>query len=183
MSLRKPVKVRCPDCGKTRKVGYYVAQGRSEYACKSCTTIQRNKQGKHGFESHPLYRTWTNMKRRIDKPHAMKDRCYAGLDMDPKWRDVITFIAWATKAGWEPGLSIERKDNAKGYWPRNCKFIPTPLQARHRRDNSMSQKLANEINRRVVRGEIRFHVAKDVHGRTGIPLSTCNKVAYGVNWQ
>jgi hypothetical protein len=149
--------------------------------------VQRNKDNaKHGLERHPLYPTWANMKRRVDNPHMSRgDRSYASLNlgMDPAWRDVTVFIDWAIKAGWKPGLSIERKNNTKGYWPRNCIFIPVLHQARNRRNNTMTQKLASEINRRVARGEVRYHVAKDIHVRTGIPLSTCNKVAYGVSWQ
>jgi hypothetical protein len=145
--------------------------------------VRNIDNAKHGLEQHPLYQTWANMLKRIDNPMGSKrNHGYAGLDVDPEWRDVRNFLAWALATGWAKGMSIERRDNKQGYWPDNCHWIPVLHQARNRRDNSMSVSIAREIQQRIARGEIRYHVAKDVANRTGISLSTVNKVAYGYNW-
>jgi transcription elongation factor Elf1 len=174
----------CPRCSIVFQVHRNnLAKKKTPY-CKSCATALRNTaNAKHGLEKHPLYQTWVNMIQRIDRPGAnKKNHGYAGLDMDPKWRDVTNFVGWGVLSGWEKGLSIERKDNKRGYWPDNCRWIPKQHQARNRRDNSMSLELAKEIQLRVARGETRYRVAKDVATETGIPLSTVVKVAYGYNW-
>ena len=45
------------------------------------------------------------------------------------------FINWADKAGYKPGLSIDRIDNDKGYYPDNCRWSTPAEQQRNRRDN------------------------------------------------
>jgi hypothetical protein len=185
MDRKYMTEVACPDCRQKRWVQVYNLKVMKSLRCKTCMLTARNKaRAKHGLERHPLYTTWTNMLRRVDKWHeSSKNKRYLGLDVDPAWRDVTTFVTWALGAGWKPDLSIERRDIHKGYWPDNCTFIPKLHQARNRRDNSVTLTLARQIQKRVAGGEVRYRVAKEFAATTGVPLSTLVKVAYGYNWK
>jgi hypothetical protein len=50
------------------------------------------------------------------------------------WESFEIFRSWALSQGYEPGLSIERRDVDGDYTPDNCTFIPRSAQARNRRD-------------------------------------------------
>ena len=134
----------------------------------------------HGARFHPIYNTWKNVKRRLTD--EKRNPTYAGLDMDPAWQNVWVFIEWATAAGWQSGLSIERKDNSRGYWPDNCCFIPLGDQARHTSRNVITWDIAKAVHERVATGEIRNHVAKSVAQKYGISYWTVSAVAYGRAW-
>lgn len=181
---RSTVPKTCTVCGAVRFVPPSMMRAYKTSLCKRCTLTTRNKaRAKHGLERHPLYAMWANMLRRLANPVG-KSRTYAGLDIDPAWAaDVQVFYGWAIEAGWKPGLSIERRDNSRGYWPDNCCFIPLVHQARHRNNNSIMPAIANLVKARVAFGENRYRTAKSIAAEYSIPLSTVIKVAYGYNWK
>lgn len=94
-----------------------------------------NMNHKHGLRKHPLYRTWSNIKTRcynVNDPHY-KNWGGRGITMCDVWKDdFLTFHNWAISNGWEPGLTIERIDNDKGYEPLNCKWITHAEQAKNK---------------------------------------------------
>lgn len=51
---------------------------------------------------------------------------------------IESFIQWALNNGWHKGLTIDRKDNDKGYSPDNCRWITPQKQALHRRKRCCS---------------------------------------------
>jgi len=176
------IDVTCPDCGVIRHLWPYEIKKYKGSWCKHCGQSRRAKaqMTKHGARFHPLYNTWKNVRRRISDPR-FKD--YTNLDIDPAWQnDVWNFIRWAENAGWKPGLSIERRDNKRGYWPDNCCFIPLGDQARHTSRNTIDWDIAKEVHERVATGEIRNHVAKSVAQKYGISYWTVSAVAYGRAW-
>jgi len=176
------IEIVCPDCGVTRFLWPFEVKKQKGPWCKHCGNSRRSKaqMTTHGARFHPVYNTWKNMKRRITD-RRFKD--HFGLDMDPAWTDVQVFIAWAIAKGWKPGLSIERRDNARGYWPDNCCFIPLGDQARHTSRNTITWEIANEIKSRISAGEVRFRAAKTIAAKYGIPVSTVAAVAYGRGWK
>ena len=77
----------------------------------------------------PGYISWRRMRQRLNHRAG-----YEHLDVDPRWHDFKVFIA---DIGERPkGLTLERKDNTKGYWPWNCVWATVADQASNRRNAS-----------------------------------------------
>ena len=77
------------------------------------------------------------MIQRCTNPNSHGYRWYGakGITVCDEWRHFRAFKAWALDSGFEPGLSIERIDNNKGYCPDNCKLIPLRDQGKNRSNN------------------------------------------------
>jgi hypothetical protein len=57
-----------------------------------------------------------------------------GISYIPAWESYDAF--WADMAPtWQPGLSIERRDNNGNYTPANCLWVSAAEQARNKRTN------------------------------------------------
>lgn len=92
----------------------------------------------HRETNTPLYRMWYNMKVRCNYPKSDHYRFYGarGITVCPEWEDSYeAFRDWAVESGYVDGLTIERKDNDKGYNPDNCRFIPMRNQFYNTRRN------------------------------------------------
>jgi hypothetical protein len=100
------------------------------------------KREQHRLTKHPLYTVWIGMKLRcygVNQPR-FKDYGGRGLTICATWRNSFTeFYKWAEENGWKPWLSIERKNNNKGYSPDNCCFIVRAMQARNRRTSKLTE--------------------------------------------
>lgn len=83
---------------------------------------------------HRIYRTWTNMKNRCNnnKYPGYKNYGGKGIIVCREWYTYKNFELWAMNNGYKEGLSIERKDNSKGYNPENCTWIEIKNQSKNR---------------------------------------------------
>ncbi|QVY60931.1 hypothetical protein [Cytobacillus gottheilii] len=90
---------------------------------------------KHGDFGTKLYGVWAGMKRRCDNSNSIPYRDYGGrgIKVCEEWKDYSSFKEWAIRAGYEEGLSIERKDVNSDYCPENCMWIPLNQQNRNKR--------------------------------------------------
>ena len=97
--------------------------------------IGRNaSQYKHGMHGTATYRSWNSMKSRV---RYREDDTYRNVDMDPRWEDFQTF--WADMGTRPDGQTIDRIDNARRYWPDNCRWA-TKEQQRQNQDRSRGYK-------------------------------------------
>ncbi len=138
---------RC-DCGTEKWV--YASNLRSGTTL-SCGCLQRERAAEtlaavntvHGGRGERLYKKWAGMKSRCYNPRHSSFKNYGGkgVTVCPEWRnDFSAFRSWAMENGWDENapkgaLTIDRKDNGKGYSPDNCRFVPLSAQSRNRSIN------------------------------------------------
>lgn len=88
----------------------------------------------HGMSKTSLYKSWAAMKRRCDNPDDFHKKYYKnkGITYCDEWKTFENFRDWALNNGWLEGLTIERKDNSKGYNPENCCWVTMEEQSKNR---------------------------------------------------
>jgi hypothetical protein len=127
----------CVCGGKKNALAYELRSGKvSSCGCK----IKEGVAVTHGYarkgqKRSPTYSIWAAMLQRCRNP---KDPAYAhyggrGITVDSKWHSFVAFISDMGEA--PKGMSLERKDNNKGYEKANCVWSTTAQQASNRRNN------------------------------------------------
>lgn len=152
--LMKMGNFKCWACGKE-----FTASPRKMWGYKSCGCIRT----KHGQIDHPLHTVWVSMRQRCTNPNepAWKDYGGRGIAVCDEWNEFKTFFKWALASGWQPGLTVERKDNYKGYSPSNCCFATMATQQHNRRDNAFTPALVKVLRERFSNGERQCDLARE----------------------
>lgn len=74
-----------------------------------------------------LYFVYKAMIQRCTNPNNKDYKHYGkrGISVCPFWKDYTRFKGWAIIAGYKPNqkLTLDRKENNKGYSPSNCRWI------------------------------------------------------------
>ncbi len=89
---------------------------------------------KHGMRETRLYNIWCGMKRRcLNKSDAAYPRYGGrGITICEEWIESFEpFMVWAMANGYDKKLTIDRKDNDKGYTPENCRWATYAQQNRN----------------------------------------------------
>ncbi len=129
--------VRC-DCRRFKVVATTsLRRGKTKSCGCRRTELVRLALRTHGDSETRLYNQWTLMRQRCYNPNRDAYRYYGGegKEVCAEWRhDYVAFKDWAlTSGGYQEGLTIERLDNAKGYSPDNCTWIPRNRQPHNTR--------------------------------------------------
>lgn len=126
------------DCGKTvlvRTNGLRTGNSTS-CGCKRTEGVKRSNT-KHGESRDRLYKIWGNMKQRISNPNLDDFKYYGGkgIGLCEEWEEYNGFRKWALENGYSKELTIDRKDNNKGYFPDNCRWVDMKTQCNNRESN------------------------------------------------
>ena len=92
----------------------------------------------HNGRHTKLYEVWKSMRARCSNPNNKRYDRYGGrgITVCKQWDDSFsTFREWAYSSGYHDGLTIERLDNDKGYYPDNCTWCDLFAQANNRCNN------------------------------------------------
>ena len=93
---------------------------------------------KHGDSYTKLYGIYKSM---IERCYNVNNKRYddyggRGIDVCCEWTDDYEeFKKWAVRTGYKNGLSIDREDNSRGYYPDNCRWVTQKVQANNTRRN------------------------------------------------
>lgn len=123
---------RC-DCGKTRSLQTSQLTSGKVTSC-GC---QNPRAKKHSIiKGHRrLYSIYSSMIARCHNPKSTSYKYYGGkgIAVCDEWKNSFeNFSKWSDLNGYNDTLSIDRKDNSKGYCPSNCRWIPLSEQSNNK---------------------------------------------------
>lgn len=134
-------KCKCA-CGTVKSVasGHLVSGRSTNCGCertKKMVAAAKAASTKHGMYGTKTYWVWKAMRSRCDNPNNMSYPRYGakGITYDPAWKDFEAFYADMGEA--PEGLSLERKDNSRGYSRANCRWATAEEQNRNKGDNAL----------------------------------------------
>jgi hypothetical protein len=125
------------------------------------------------------------MLQRIKNP---KDKDYndyggRGIDMDPKY-DPDYNNQGLTKAfknfyndvgDYQDPLTLDRRDNNKGYWKDNIRLVTITEQARNKRNNVVTQEIVDSMRKDYENGMIQARICDKYNLGSGAVSSIINK--------
>ena len=125
------------DCGTVKDVrSNDLVRGKvTSCGCNANLTGTGAKAFKHGWSETKIYDVWKGMRARCSYPDNPNYEFYGGrgISVCPRWENFENFLADMGEP--EPGMSLDRIDNDKGYCKENCKWMSKLDQANNRRNN------------------------------------------------
>lgn len=128
---------RC-DCGNT----YYLpSNSLTSGKTKSCGCLKREKAIEvfttHGKSKERIHKEWRGILHRCKNPTASHYENYGGrgISVCEEWRGengFVNFYNWSMENGYSDDLTLDRKDNDKGYSPDNCRWVTHMENCRNR---------------------------------------------------
>ena len=106
-----------------------------------CLKKERFHNRKHGLSNHKLYAIWEAMIQRCYNPRNKKYDSYGGrgIEVCSEWRQNFqAFFEWSMQNRYPVGdkgqkLTIDRRDNDRGYSPDNCRWATYSVQNSNQR--------------------------------------------------
>lgn len=122
------------DCGNKKDLALFNVNLGNTISC-GCYRKERFLKlvTKHGiYQSDEidkkLYNVWNAMHHRCYDPNNVNYKNYhsRGITVSSVWHGsdgALSFVTWAKNNGYKEGLELDRRDNDKGYSPKNCRFV------------------------------------------------------------
>ena len=125
-------------CGSLHLVQYSGLTRLDKKRVQSCGCLNKESHLKHGHsvggKRSREFNTWHAMMQRCFNPNNKNYKDYGGrgITVCPRW---VRFENFLNDMGVKPrGLTIERKNNNKGYSPSNCMWATWTQQAHNKRN-------------------------------------------------
>lgn len=127
------------DCGNiVRVVSSRLKSGNTQ----SCGCLHKQKTSEinksHGMRNTRIYGIWCRMKQRCYNPNSIDYKEYGGrgISVAEEWKNSFeNFMEWSVISGYSDNLTIDRKDNERGYSPDNCQWVSRSIQSNNKRNN------------------------------------------------
>jgi hypothetical protein len=105
--------------------------------------MAKKRATKHGMCKTRVYRIWKGMKQRCLNPRNPDYPEYGGCGrgLHPDWHPFVSFFADVGHQD-DTGLSLDRRDNDKGYGPTNWRWATRSEQARNQRPRKRKKQKA-----------------------------------------
>lgn len=133
-SSNRYLKLKCLDCNSIFEKRYNRFNNTTECKCK------KNKNNTFGYSKDGLYKIYRGIINRTTNPNhcAYKNYGARGIKICEEWfNDFTLFYQWSINNGYIKGLTIERINNDKGYFPDNCCWITRNQQQTNKRNNHL----------------------------------------------
>lgn len=107
----------------------------------------------HGLSKTRLYSIYSGMKQRCYNPNNQHYQWYGakGITICDEWmveNGLQNFIEWSLNHGYEEHLTIDRKENDKGYSPNNCQWVTASANSYRVSNKNILPSLPNLQNSR-----------------------------------
>lgn len=133
----------------------------------------------HGHWGCKEYRTWDGMVQRTNNPNHKGYKNYGakGVKVCRRWREFKNFL---DDMGYAPtsAHTIDRKDNKKGYYPGNCRWV---TRAVNNQNGGRSKLTANKV-REIRELNSKGHTMRDLASIYGIDESNISRICNRKTW-
>lgn len=134
--VRRKAIFKCPECGNLFESTIEAIRGNNT---RSCGCSRSGINYKHGIpRKHKIYNLWSNIKTRCYNKNSEHYHNYGGrgITMFEPWiNDFISFHDHIINLPHydEPGMTLDRENNDKGYFPGNLRWADRITQAANKR--------------------------------------------------
>jgi len=89
----------------------------------------------HGMCNHKIYKTWEDMKQRVNNKNNPSYKNYGGrgITICERWLHSFENFRDDMLPTWEEGLTLDRINNDGNYEPSNCRWASRTIQTRNTR--------------------------------------------------
>lgn len=128
------------DCCKDNRIVVAAGNLKSGHT-QSCGCYKRDRSREahtiHGGYGSRLYNIWGHIIQRCENEQNSWYSRYGkrGISLCDEWHSFENFYNWAIDNGYEPRLTIDRKNNDDGYYPDNCRWVDRVIQQNNRGNN------------------------------------------------
>ncbi len=122
-----------------QKFGRLIVVSRQNNDRCGCLRLESTKRRftKHGYYKNRTYQSWDHMIQRCTNPRNRQYKDYGGrkIIVCKQW---LKFANFLKDMGKRPDrCSIDRVDNNKGYYKKNCRWVDTVTNNRNKRNNHL----------------------------------------------